>query len=88
MSLMHGVPAVTVATQGKVEGLMDLFGTPGLCVATDALASSLARVAGETAEAAETLSAQIAGRLDAVSDLAAGNFAGLPQRTALLPPGK
>ncbi len=80
MSLMHGVPAVTVATQGKVEGLMDLFGTPGLCVATEALASSLARVAGETADAAETLSAQIAGRLGAVSDLAARNFAGLPER--------
>lgn len=32
MSLMHGVPAVTLATQGKVEGLMRLFGVPELCV--------------------------------------------------------
>ncbi|MDQ1084633.1 MULTISPECIES: polysaccharide pyruvyl transferase family protein [Microbacterium] len=32
MSLMAGTPAVTVATQGKVEGLMDLFGAPELCV--------------------------------------------------------
>lgn len=32
MSLMAGTPPVTVATQGKVEGLMDLFGTPELCV--------------------------------------------------------
>lgn len=33
MSLMAGTPPVTVATQGKVEGLMDLFGAPELCVA-------------------------------------------------------
>jgi len=78
MSLMHGVPAVTVATQGKVEGLMDLFGMPGLCVPTEALAGSLARVVGDTADAAEHLSATIAGRLSAVGDLAGRNFAGLP----------
>ncbi|GLI26192.1 hypothetical protein ARHIZOSPH14_04340 [Agromyces rhizosphaerae] len=33
MSIMHGVPAVTVSTQGKVEGLMERTGTPGLCIA-------------------------------------------------------
>ncbi|MBB6390270.1 polysaccharide pyruvyl transferase family protein [Microbacterium thalassium] len=33
MSLTAGTPALTVATQGKVEGLMDLFGTPELCIA-------------------------------------------------------
>jgi colanic acid/amylovoran biosynthesis protein len=32
MSLMNDVPAVTLATQGKVEGLMQLFGVPDLCV--------------------------------------------------------
>ncbi|PVW03715.1 hypothetical protein DEA06_12685 [Microbacterium sp. Gd 4-13] len=32
MSLSRGVPAVTVATQGKVEGLMRLFDWPELCV--------------------------------------------------------
>jgi hypothetical protein len=71
------VPAVTVATQGKVEGLMDLFGTPGLCVPPDALADSLARVAGDTADAAEHLSATIKERLDAVAHLAGRNFDGL-----------
>lgn len=35
MSLMHGVPAITLASQGKVEGLMRLFGTPELCIAPD-----------------------------------------------------
>lgn len=33
MSLMHGVPAITLASQGKVEGLMQLFATPELCIA-------------------------------------------------------
>ena len=79
MSLMHGVPAVTVATQGKVEGLMDLFGTPGLCVPTDELASSLAAVTAETADAADVISARIRERIGGVAELAAQNFAGLAQ---------
>ncbi|WP_394554208.1 polysaccharide pyruvyl transferase family protein [Agromyces sp. MMS24-JH15] len=32
MSLRSGVPAITLATQGKVEGLMRLVGVPDLCV--------------------------------------------------------
>ena len=32
MSLAQGVPAITLATQGKVEGLMRLFEWPELCV--------------------------------------------------------
>ncbi|WP_432520417.1 oligosaccharide flippase family protein [Kineococcus sp. SYSU DK006] len=32
MSLLSGVPAITLATQGKVEGLAQLFGTPELAV--------------------------------------------------------
>ncbi|WP_395244570.1 polysaccharide pyruvyl transferase family protein [Agromyces sp. MMS24-K17] len=32
MSLHAGVPAITLATQGKVEGLMRLVGVPELCV--------------------------------------------------------
>ena len=32
MSLMQGVPAITLASQGKVEGLMQLFSTPELCI--------------------------------------------------------
>ena len=79
MSLMNGVPAVTVATQGKVEGLMDLFGTPGLCVPADELASSLAAVTSETTDAADLISARIRERLGGVAELAAQNFAGLAQ---------
>lgn len=33
MSLSRGVPAITLASQGKVEGLMRLFEWPELCVA-------------------------------------------------------
>lgn len=33
MSLSRGVPAITLASQGKVEGLMRLFDWPELCVA-------------------------------------------------------
>ncbi|ANJ26296.1 polysaccharide pyruvyl transferase family protein [Agromyces aureus] len=80
MSLMHGVPAVTVATQGKVEGLMDLFDAPQLCVATDRLATDLARVAGETSDAAESLSGSILGRLDDVRSLAGRNLDRLPSQ--------
>lgn len=32
MAMSQGVPAITLATQGKVEGLMELLGTPELCV--------------------------------------------------------
>jgi colanic acid/amylovoran biosynthesis protein len=32
MSLGCGTPAITISTQGKVEGLMELFGTPELSV--------------------------------------------------------
>jgi colanic acid/amylovoran biosynthesis protein len=77
MSLMHGVPAVTVATQGKVEGLMDLVGTPGLCVPPDEIDDALARVVGDTADRAGELTATITGRLDAVSELADRNLDGL-----------
>jgi len=78
MSLMHGVPAVTVATQGKVEGLMDLFDSPQLCVASDRLATDLARVTGETADAVEELSSRIRSHLPDVRALAARNLERLP----------
>lgn len=32
MSLWNSTPAITLATQGKVEGLMELIGAPELCV--------------------------------------------------------
>ncbi|MFF2370998.1 polysaccharide pyruvyl transferase family protein [Agromyces sp. NPDC058110] len=79
MSLMHAVPAVTVATQGKVEGLMDLVGAPQLCVPTDRLSADLARVAADTADAADDLSRAIAARLDEVRGLAGRNLERMPR---------
>lgn len=78
MSLMAGTPAVTVATQGKVEGLMSLFAAPQLCVEPGdgferrlrgAVSSVLSDLAG-TREA-------IAARVDAVTELAWANVEGL-----------
>jgi hypothetical protein len=45
----------------------------------DALASSLARVAAETTDAADAISARILQRLDDVAELAGRNFEGLAQ---------
>lgn len=46
MSLAQGTPAITLATQGKVEGLMRLFDWPELCVAPRAgMAEEIIRVA-------------------------------------------
>jgi len=46
MSLAQGTPAITLATQGKVEGLMRLFDWPELCVAPRAgMAAEIIRVA-------------------------------------------
>lgn len=77
MSLMHGVPAVTVATQGKVEGLMELVGAPELCVPTDAIAATLPRAAGAAADAADALGARIDAALPRLLELAGRNLDGL-----------
>jgi len=78
MSLMAGTPAVTVATQGKVEGLMSLFDAPQLCVEPGegferrlrlAVAGTLAALAGT--------SAAIAARVPDVVGLAWENVEGL-----------
>jgi polysaccharide pyruvyl transferase WcaK-like protein len=46
MSLAQGTPAITLATQGKVEGLMRLFEWPELCVSPRAgMAEEIIRVA-------------------------------------------
>ncbi len=46
MSLSQGTPAITLATQGKVEGLVRLFDWPELCVAPrTGMADDLVRVA-------------------------------------------
>ncbi|QIG38554.1 hypothetical protein G5T42_02870 [Microbacterium sp. 4R-513] len=47
MSLSQGTPAITLATQGKVEGLVRLFDWPELCVAPGAgMAQTIVEVGG------------------------------------------
>ena len=47
MSLSQGTPAITLATQGKVEGLVRLFDWPQLCIAPKAgMAEDIVEVAG------------------------------------------
>lgn len=80
MSLMKGVPAVTLATQGKVEGLMAMFELPYLCVEpgdglADRVGSALERILADR----DAVSAAILGKLPAVTALAEENFAGLPR---------
>ena len=81
MSLVHTVPAVTLASQGKVEGLMELVGAPRLCVAPrpgfsrEVVALVDALLPGHAPERAA-----IAAALPDVVALALRNVEGLPPR--------
>ncbi|HEX5858132.1 MAG TPA: polysaccharide pyruvyl transferase family protein, partial [Microbacterium sp.] len=55
MSLSQGIPSITLATQGKVEGLMKLFGWPELCIAPrPGMAEDIIRVAGTALDGPDT----------------------------------
>ncbi|MDY0910386.1 polysaccharide pyruvyl transferase family protein [Microbacterium sp. CFBP9034] len=78
MSLWNGTPAITLATQGKVEGLMELMSAPELCVAPEpgfgaVVVSALRAIlpAGSPTRAA------IGAALPRVIELAQGNLNGL-----------
>lgn len=76
MALSQGTPALVVATQGKVEGLAELFETPGLLLEPSRGFGALAigRIAPEQLE---EFRAKVAERLPMVTDLASRNFEGL-----------
>ena len=78
MSLMSGTPAITVSTQGKVEGLMDLFDAPQFCVEPGPQlgADVIERLAAVLADPAATR-AHLIERLPAVEMLAQENVEGL-----------
>ncbi|TFV96971.1 polysaccharide pyruvyl transferase family protein [Leifsonia flava] len=80
MSLMGGTPAVTMATQGKVEGLMELIGAPELCVspAGDFAGPVIASLAHVMPPSSATRAAITAG-LPRVIELARANTAGLDE---------
>lgn len=72
MAMRVGTPAVIVSTQGKVEGLMEMFGIPECCVGP-----GLAALPGTTADVIEnrgTYVSKISERLPMVIGLAERNF--------------
>lgn len=80
-ALWSGVPALTLSTQGKVEGLMQLFGTESLCVVpTAGLGERVATLLDEVLDRRDWYGAQITGRLPAVRRLARLNFPPLTER--------
>ncbi|MCU1637201.1 MAG: hypothetical protein JWQ68_2440 [Cryobacterium sp.] len=81
-SFWSGVPAITLSTQGKVEGLMQLFGTEALCVEPGpGLARRVSPLISEILENPEVYRSAISSRLPAVRVLAALNFPALAQST-------
>ncbi|GAA1838329.1 polysaccharide pyruvyl transferase family protein [Agromyces salentinus] len=78
MSIWSGKPAITLATQGKVEGLMRLLGTPALCVEPKAgFGEEVVRVIDEVLPDDSPVRSAIAAALPHVKDLARLNLAGL-----------
>ncbi|MGV8881643.1 MAG: polysaccharide pyruvyl transferase family protein [Rhodoglobus sp.] len=78
IALSQCVPAIIVATQGKVEGLMEAFDSAELVIAPaaipeDGIGSAVKKVLGEE----EVLRERILSRLPFVKELANRNLAGL-----------
>ena len=86
-AMYHAVPAVALSTQGKVAGMMRLFGTQELCVEPGArLAERMIPVALAVLGDRERYRDHLAKRLPEVRRLAALNFALLPTDTRAHPP--
>ncbi len=78
MSLMNGVPALTLASQGKVEGLMQLFGTPQLRIeAAPGFSADVIEVIDQVLPGDSAARASIGRALPGVVSLAGRNTAGL-----------
>jgi len=78
-----GTPAIVVATQGKVEGLMDLLGLPGWGVEPgEGLGASVIRVLKQYDEDSASVRQQLAIGVDAARALAMQNFVGLVESGA------
>ncbi|PRB81280.1 polysaccharide pyruvyl transferase family protein [Pseudomonas sp. MYb185] len=75
MSLYHGVPAITLATQGKVEGLMRLFGAECLCVdPRPGFGQSVVSVIRQVMSHPEDLRQHLLSKLPEVRTMAGRNF--------------
>lgn len=87
MSFMNGVPAITLASQGKVEGLMQLFGAPELRVeAAPGFSTAVIEVVDQVLAADSAARVSIRQALPGVVALARRNVAGLP--VAAVPEGQ
>lgn len=75
MSLSNKVPAITLVTQGKVEGLMTLFASECLCVEPAAgFGSRVVEVADDVLDHIDEFKERIAARLPLVKELSRRNF--------------
>ena len=82
MSLYSGVPAITLATQGKVEGMMRLFGAEFLCVdPRPDFAERIIAVIQQILSRPDDLRQHLHSKLPAVRRLASRNFDGPPQES-------
>ena len=83
MALMSAVPAFTMSTQGKVEGLMDALGLPELCVRPETGFVSYLETAGAfDPEWRAAAAARIQEGLHTLRSLSGQNFCGLQQMVA------
>lgn len=79
MALSAGVPAITLATQGKVEGLMEIFGVRDLCVTPrPGMADVVIALVGRILAADGVLVERVRSGLPRARELSAANFASLP----------
>ena len=86
-ALYHRVPAVALSTQGKVAGMMSLFGTQDLCVEPGVgLAERMVPVVRAVLAQRGEYRARLAAQLPEVQRLAALNFAGLASGARADPP--
>ncbi len=74
MALRMGTPAVIVSTQGKVEGLVEMFDMPECCVEPTGELSALVGATAAVVDNRDSYAARIRERLPMVIDLATRNF--------------
>jgi polysaccharide pyruvyl transferase WcaK-like protein len=78
MALSAGVPAITLASQGKVEGLMSLFEAPFLAVEPrPGMAADIIDTVDRVIEERDALQVRLVERMERVLQLSAQNFVGL-----------
>lgn len=80
MALRMGTPAVIVSTQGKVEGLLEMFDVPECCVDPGPGLSALPAATAAVIDNRDTYVSKIEQQLPAVIELAERNFEAVAPR--------